>query len=735
MNSSEDGSLNGLLSELADAQSRFDALPEGHGTSAVAVLGQCESSVAIALNALEEVVAAIRRRGGPVGCCSSVPQAACREVVSHATGLIMSSIQHAGSIHAAAPLVNGAVVGRHPSSSTTSQDVNSSSEAEYHDAEEQRLGVVLHRWKGVCALAVSQLLQVVQPSVFNSAKDDESERESSKQVIAAARSLSRHLGTDLCMYHCHPSLLEPLRVARYPHLCNSQPEEVPGNHPPTSSPSSWNGWEEPALLWSRWVPTALEKLQRESCHHENGSGGASCEVGRVAVLLLDALRRWCHDVLDWDEHHRDSEVSHSGAADPSSPSDHRQHIAQLISPAALSSIEILYNEVCRHTAASKAGQTSRTLLSVGGLPSNVMEGFISVWPRLAARAGVSRLRMDGVRDAPCPPGVERTLDLSMDDGNDPPARSFIAQTGRELEDISSWGLPIDTQTVAEKAAHTALAGFCDGRRMLTEDEVKRVMHRFTAAYDTHIREVQSRVATLEAHNKNLAARVVSCVVTARTMDGLYTVSAPRASENGGEVSPLDDSQPLAEATSSSSRAPSSFENSRPSSTWASGLVDEVFDVAAFLNPICSRISLNKEPLEMDALSAVLDAAVDHWIVAARHGENAGVLAAKQTPTSSRHVPTHGGRVRSSSAIQVLSHDDQLAEQEAEVDRLMKEARALTPRCRAGSRPPTARRTPLETTAATPGLQCHDASIQRTDPSDSLLSPMSEEEQSPNFKSE
>jgi hypothetical protein len=688
------------------------------------------------LTALEDLAAVLR---APSHETTLVDRRAAYDVAANAASLILTII-HCASKHAPA-LSQRNVVSSSPiieSSSVQQPTLTSpSSSTLLNCAQEDRQTDL--QWKTICAVTVSQLLQYIHPSVVGGIersmhRDPEitlREAEVGKQLITAARSISRYLGTDLCGILLNDpspccSLLRNLCIRQYPRMV---------------SEGALVELCDPLALWASWIPSQLRHCTSGSdtvADSNNAMSWSTLEGGRLAILMLDALRRWCHDWLDRAEQTRDAEASNV------SPRDAMRHEDSALLPAsAFRALSELSDCITLVLEADDIAQAPKLLSGVvSGLPANVMEGYLSVWSRVVSRTSALEQGEDrpAVEDLPhlaSHQRVDRALDLSVDLAASAITHdadtSLLATSAGNVEVVAL--LP-DGRTIAERAAHLALSsvthGNHDEHRMLTEDEVKRVMTQFATNCEEKLHEMQLRLATLEAHNTNLATRIVSNLVTARALGAITSASCfadlMDLSSTGTDPmlsSPLDTTSRAAAqylrdtglASSVKALRVSSTATSPPSeSQWADELVAEHFNAALFEKQLCREAETAGEScVNWASACSIIDKCVQLHIHSLSSTSVLSVPLHPSTIKTNRGATLQqdaaldtddgggGGHGRSSSALEVLSHDEQLAEQEAEVDRLMKEARIMTPRHRAGSRPPggTALRTPRETMVITP----------------------------------
>jgi hypothetical protein len=680
------GELHQHLALLSAALGRLDGQDGRRATNetllpadALDIAEQCVASLHCALAALEAVAQGWRRRGAPEhGDLHRLEL----NVMAHGTGLMLTALHYMttrASLSVTQPLSFPTGTGLVGQDGAPSEDGNG-------------VASCLLRWKGLCAWTLCRLLLFVLPRVgplyeplrrktcVDPDLCDADDQDVSKQVVATARSLTRHLGSDLCLFCFDPSLLsKSLEAFALPAGNVGVLDTTP-----------------PLELWSMWVPAALEHILSSS-----GNGAIPptvSECGRLAVCMLDALRRWCLDLLEVEEHARDS-----GAADASGvlPLTVGRVLPRVMTPTTVHVLETLASRLADRIRTGSAGTV---LTNIGGLPANVMVGFVTVWSRLSASAAT---RIAGHEEAVCTKeqAVERVLDMSLDDHAAANGRTHCSanaavvrryeNSGREvigeLETDGMESVPLTAAVIAERAAHAAFVG--DNRRMLSEEEIQRIMTHFSLGCDEGVRELRSRHATLKAHNKNLAGRVVASAVTQRATELLLNMAGD--SHNGEELSPIDVS-PLESGGgkslpgSSGGKRPTCAAHPESCSRWAQVLVDRVFDISAVLEGDAPTDgSFATSVVAADALCAAFDAAAERWLLSTT---SSNPLCSRPPFRNASAHNSDVDRHRSTSAVEVLSHDDRLAEQEAEVDRLMKEARTLTPRCRAGSR--AARLTPI-----------------------------------------
>jgi hypothetical protein len=692
------------------------------------------------LTALEDLAAVLR---APSLEPTLVDRRAAYDVAANASSLILTII-HCASKHAPAlsqrnvvsssPIIESSV--QQPCLTSPTSSTLSNGAQEDGDADLQ--------WKTICAVTVSQILQFIHPSVVGDTIERSTHRdlrgspeitlreaEVGKQLITAARSISRYLGTDLCGILLNDpspccSLFRNLCIRPYPRMV---------------SEGALVELCDPLALWASWIPSQLRHCTSGSdmvADNSNAVSWSTLEGGRLAILMLDALRRWCHDWLDRAEQTRDAEASNESPADAMSHED-----SAFLPASAFRALSELSDCITLVVEADDIAQAPKLLSGVvSGLPANVMDGYLSVWSRVVSRT--SALEQGGDRRAAEDPPhlashqrVDRALDLSVDLAASAITHdadtSLLATSAGNVEVVAL--LP-DGRTIAERAAHLALSsvtyGNHDEHRMLTEDEVKRVMSQFAANCEEKLHEMQLRLATLEAHNTNLATRIVSNIVTARALGAITSASCfsglmdqSRTGTDPTLSSPLDTTSRAAAqylrdtglASSVKALRVSSTASSPSDSLWADELVAEHFNAALFEKQLCREAETAGEPCVNWASACSI---IEKCVQLHTHSlaSSTSVLSVPLHPST---IKTNRGAAlqqdaaldtddvggvghgRSSSAMEVLSHDEQLAEQEAEVDRLMKEARIMTPRHRAGSRPPggTVLRTPRETMVITP----------------------------------
>ncbi|CUG91978.1 Hypothetical protein, putative [Bodo saltans] len=738
-----------VVRELADALLLYESHSEDNSSSDLIVINgrewnmkraplrTCSELMTAALDALETTAAALQW-GVSAQQHPHHPidrRVAC-DVIANGSSLILTII------HCASKNVPSAT--QRNLSFSNMDSTHPSASPSLPPGEEDTNGDVEFQWKFVCALTLSQTLQSVHPAVVSSIAQFSSGQsissntaeaiEVGKQLLTAARSISRYLGTDLCYFHLLASNHRPSSRSGCCEI-RAYPRQLPFGDSVIVTLS------DPLELWARWIPNQLLRSDGDD------SALATSEGGRLAILMLDAVRRWCHDLMDRSGQASDAEAS---TVSPNSDQDPQ---TSLLSVGAMNALSILYEHVAhivgahsndppRHGAAPK-------LLSgvVSGLPANVMEGFLSVWQRIIAHTSHHAVEVlhhhfseldeqpQGNFSSPVATPrhqrVDRALDLSVDTGAVSTTNHHASMTAAATETIEVVAPVIDPRSIAENSAQSALAPFVGNNssenRMLTEGEVKCVMEQFATHCEDKVREMQLRLATLEAHNANLAARVASNVVTARVLNVITTASCFSELLGDGSVtkspsiaSPLDTTSRAATQylkETGLSRVPSAHSLSESiGKHWAADLVDKYFDAAAFEKRLHHEAQNTEGPCTSwsaawTAVDCTIQAHIHSMTMTTTTRDTAGSTVLPSVPLHPDTIKSQqlrgttpvvtslaqdsvlmtpndgtlgggGGRGRSSSAKEVLSHDEQLAEQEAEVDRLMKEARTMTPRHRA-----------------------------------------------------
>lgn len=573
---------------------------------------------------------------------------------------------------------------------------------------------VLNEWNEQCVLFVSTVLADFMPSLAVASCEttpqldswesdscgtnlgDGSTRSAVANLIMASRAVCRHMSTDLCRLTLDVSCVHAIAPA---------PDRL--------------------LLWRCWLPSVFrgwhEKLSMRAKGGEPASRDAAAarrvydEEFRLGILVLDSLRRYCQESCgsaDLGGVFRNFTVEAMDVLDD---------LARVLSTDV---VPYLSSGCDRGSISPRLGTASH---SVAALPANVVEGFLTTWSRVkaarhlgdssvltatpstqhqwrhaeglesnlpSAQSKISDLSdalslhaddKGSVQDDAM--GVQRALDLDQ---------SAVASADATLHcDDERKPLAVRAELHVDDIIRRFLAR-CDSTEKIPLDEVKSLMKVHKLSCSEQVTFMRAKLAALTAENQTIAAKIARRCVATNIISALSGSSpSSRALQSWKDLAqaafdPVVDGG-LKERCSSAAdalRAVAGLEasllqrqaqHSQPArsatvgdpsanrtQTPSSREVASVFELAPH-SPIPvhhSRIYSQDRGLPLRVARYDADSA-----------EEDCEMASTQRSEAKRAL-----RVRTSSALHVLSHDDSLAQQERDMDAWYR-GTIITPRTR------------------------------------------------------
>lgn len=578
---------------------------------------------------------------------------------------------------------------------------------------------------------------------------DGSTRSAVASLIMASRAVCRHLSTDLCRL--------TLAVGCCVHANATAPDRL--------------------RLWRCWLPSVFRWWHEKLSLRVAGDGLESRDAAasrrvydeefRLGILVLDSLRRYCHETCSSTD---PASVFRNFTAEAVEVLD---DLARILSTDV---VPCLSSGCERGSISPRLGTASH---SVAALPANVVEGFLTMWSRVTAArhlgdssaltetpstqrkwrceggdgglesnlpsaqskiselSDILSLHVDEERHVPDEAaGVQRALDLD---------RSIVASGDASLHCEDDRKAPVVRAELQVDDVIRRFLSRCDSTEKMSLDEVKSLMKVHKLRCSEQVASLRAKLAALTAENQTTAASIARrCVAT--NMISAISGSSPScgALQSWKDLAhaafdPLLDGGLKGRCTSAADalRAVAGLEaslvqrqaqRSQPArsaivgdpsanrtQTPSSREVASVFELAPH-SPIPvhhSRIYSQDRGLPLRVARYDADSAEEDCEV-----------------TSGQRLEAKRGalRVRTSSALHVLSHDDSLAQQERDMDAWYR-GTIITPRTRTPPARDGTRASAHDPTSKASHSQRHFGSVSHCDDEMSLsVSPSSAKRQ-------